>query len=287
MNQTIDLQNRTAVLATMHQKEQAIAPILQQELKLNVIVPDNFNTDVYGTFTREVKRPATQIETAKLKIKKALELTGERIGIASEGSFYPYPNFPLVSCNREIIVLIDLENDLELIGDVVSTETNHSYQTVSSVEQAIEFASKIGFPEHALIVTTRQNPTPEDEIFKGITDLEELKHRVQYLLAKSAKGTIHLETDMRAMYNPTRMKVIEQATYDLVKKFQQKCPNCAYPGFALVERKSGLVCSLCHLPTSMIKAEIYQCKKCHYSEEKLYPNGVTTADPTYCNYCNP
>lgn len=283
----IDLQNRTAVLATMHHKEQAIAPILQQELNLNVIVPNHFNTDVFGTFTRDIKRPADQIETAKLKIKKALELTGETIGIASEGSFYPNPSFPLVSCNREIIVLIDLKNNLELIAEVVSTDTNHSYQTVSSVEQAIEFASKIGFPEHALIVSEKQNPTPEDKFFKGITTIEQLTHHVQYLLSLSAKDIVHLETDMRAMFNPTRMKIIKQATYELAKKFKNKCPNCDYPGFDVIQRKSGLLCGLCHLPTSMIKAEIYQCKNCGYSEEKLFPNGVTTADPTYCNYCNP
>lgn len=287
MENTIDFRNRVAILATMHQKEQAIAPILKHELNLNVIVPKNFNTDQFGTFTREIKRPADQIETAKIKIKTGLELTGEKIGLASEGSFYPYSTFPFISCNREIIVLIDLENDLEIIGQAISTETNHSHQTIKSVPEAIEFAEKVGFPEHGLIITQSPNPTPEDKIFKGITNLEQLIDSVQYILSKSSQGVAHLETDMRAMFNPTRLKVIEQATIDLVKKLQQKCPNCSHPGFDIIEHKSGLPCHLCHLPTSIIKSEVYQCKKCSYSQEKLFPNGVETADPTYCNYCNP
>jgi len=52
--------DRLAVLATMHQKERVIAPLLERELGIKVIVPPDFNTDIFGTFTREVKRPGTQ-----------------------------------------------------------------------------------------------------------------------------------------------------------------------------------------------------------------------------------
>lgn len=55
----------------MHQKEKVIAPLLEQELCIKVIVPQDFNTDIFGTFTRDVKRPGTQIATAKLKAEKA------------------------------------------------------------------------------------------------------------------------------------------------------------------------------------------------------------------------
>ena len=103
--------NRVAVLATMHQKELVMAPILE-ELGLKVIVPANFNTDTFGTFTREVKRPGTQIEAARIKAQKVLEITGETIAVASEGSFAPHPSLPYISSNREIVLLIDKENDL-------------------------------------------------------------------------------------------------------------------------------------------------------------------------------
>jgi hypothetical protein len=45
-------ENRTAIVATMHQKEQAIAPILQPPLGISITVPESFDTDTFGTFTR-------------------------------------------------------------------------------------------------------------------------------------------------------------------------------------------------------------------------------------------
>lgn len=65
-------QNRVCILATMHKKEQAIAPLLEKELEVKVVVPEAFNTDIFGTFTRDIKRLGTQLEAARLKAKKAL-----------------------------------------------------------------------------------------------------------------------------------------------------------------------------------------------------------------------
>ncbi len=39
---------RTLVLATMHSKEQVMAPLLQQYLGVQVVVPAHFNTDLFG-----------------------------------------------------------------------------------------------------------------------------------------------------------------------------------------------------------------------------------------------
>jgi hypothetical protein len=86
---------------------EAIAPILESELGLQYLVPNNFNTDTFGTFTRDIPRPADQIATARLKAKKALEITGGTIAIASEGSFAPHPDLPFIASNRETVVLID------------------------------------------------------------------------------------------------------------------------------------------------------------------------------------
>jgi hypothetical protein len=56
---------RLAVIATMHHKEQAIAPRLETALGVKTQVPANFNTDTLGTFTRDVNRPADQLTTAR------------------------------------------------------------------------------------------------------------------------------------------------------------------------------------------------------------------------------
>jgi hypothetical protein len=276
---------RVAVLGTMHGKERVIAPRLKSALGLEVIVPDHFDTDRFGTFTRDVKRWGTQIEAARQKALQAMERSGQAIGIASEGSFYPYPNFPIVTCNREIVLLFDTVNHLEIVGQAISTDTNHAHQTVTTIEAALSFAETIGFPEHGLVVMFDRDSSERETIFKGINDEQVLIKIIEKVLDKN--GRAHIETDMRAMHNPTRMKAIEQATDNLVHKLNQLCPHCSWPGFDVIERRSGLPCRLCHFPTPLIQMEIYGCNQCAYREEKPFPNGEERADPMYCEYCNP
>lgn len=281
------LKNRVAVLATMHRKEQAIAPPLKQKLNMEVIVPENFNTDRFGTFTRDIERAGTQLEAARLKAQTALEVTGETLAIASEGMFYPHPALPSVACNREIVLLLDKKHDLEIVGTEVSLETNFAHQQVKTVQAALEFAQKAGFPEHGLVVMFNKETQNQEEIFKGITDPEQLVETVEFVLKHSPQKMAHIETDMRAMYNPTRMQAIAKATENLIEKIEQICPNCGCPGFDVVERKKGLPCQLCKFPTSLIRAEIYQCQKCQFRQESLFPQGQEFADPAQCMYCNP
>ncbi|MFB2769305.1 DUF6671 family protein [Pelatocladus sp. BLCC-F211] len=286
LNQSLFI-NRIAILATKHQKEKVIAPILEAELGIKIIVPDDFDTDVFGTFTREVKRPGNQIEAARLKAKKVLELTGEKLAIASEGSFGPHPEIPFISSNREVLILLDKTHDLEIIGEELSTKTNHNHLVVESVEQALQFAQKVGFPEHGLVVMFDESPKDSSEVIKGIISEVNLIEAVNFVLKNSPTGKAHIETDMRAMYNPTRMKNIEQATHNLLKKINNCCPKCSTPGFEINKRIRGLPCALCYLPTSLTRAVIYECQKCGFTQEELFPNGNQYAEPVNCNYCNP
>jgi hypothetical protein len=271
----------------MHCKEQAIAPILQQELAMQITVPAGLDTDQFGTFTRERQRTGSQREAARLKAEMALELTGASLAIASEGSFAPHPSFPAIACNRELVLLLDLEHGLEIVGQELSFATNFSHQTIRNLQEAKEFAQKVGFPEHGLVVMVHRSATQKEEIFKGIRAESQLIAAVNQAMERSPDSTIHLETDMRAMHNPTRMQVIATATRDLVAAVRRTCPNCGCPGLELVEQKRGLPCALCHLPTDLIRASIYRCQKCQAHQEILFPNGITTADPGQCAYCNP
>ncbi|MBK1989388.1 hypothetical protein A0J48_017915 [Sphaerospermopsis aphanizomenoides BCCUSP55] len=279
--------NRVAVLATMHHKEKVITPLLQQKLGINVIVPQNIKTDDFGTFTREIKRPDTQIDTAKLKAQKANEITGETIAIASEGSFAPHPSFPYIYANREIIVFLDLEKELEIIGEVFSTATNFNHQVINNFQAAEEFALKVGFPEHGLVIWLETSNLQNSNIIKGINTPEKLQESVNFALNNSLDGKLHIETDMRALYNPTRMKNIEQATQDLINKINSCCPQCSTPGFSITDKITGLPCESCHQPTFLTMAVIYQCQKCNFIEKRLYPDGKEFADPGLCSYCNP
>lgn len=279
--------DRTAVIATMHKKEQVISPILERELGVKAIVPSDFDSDKFGTFTREIKRLGTQIEAAKFKAEQALNITGETLAISSEGTFGPHPFVPYVSCNREIVLLLDKKHDIEIIGEEFSTETNHCHQVVKTVEEAFEFAQRIGFPEHGLVVMFEEIPKDSSQIIKGINSEEKLREAVSLLLKKSPNGKVHLETDMRALYNPTRMQNIAKATLNLVDKINSLCPNCDFPGFSITDRKSGLPCALCNMPTGLTLANIYQCQKCGFQKEILFPDGIKQVDPSQCMYCNP
>ena len=183
-----------------------------------------------------------------------------------------------------MILFIDEENDLEIIGTEISLETNFAHTSVETVEEALSFAEKIGFPSHGLVVMSNSQPGDSEYIFKGIVTEKDLIDAINTLINSSQKK-VHLETDMRAMYNPTRMKVIAQATQNLINTILNHCPNCDYPGFEMVQQRSGLICSLCNYPTDLIKSEVYQCHKCSFQQIK--DKEIKFADPMYCNYCNP
>ncbi|KHG41862.1 MAG: hypothetical protein HEQ20_25830 [Aphanizomenon flos-aquae KM1D3_PB] len=279
--------NRMAILATMHNKEKVIFPLLKEHLGINLIVPQGLNTDIFGTFTREIKRPDTQVVTARLKAKKALEMYDEKIAIASEGSFAPHPLIPYIYANREIIIFLDQENDLEIIGEVFSMETNFNHQIISSLEEAEEFGKKVGFPEHGLVISFDNISTGTTEFIKGITSKENLINSVETAIKNTSDNKFNIETDMRAMYNPTRMKNISLATQDLINEINSLCPQCNTPGFMINQKIPGLPCELCHQPTSLIKTVIFQCQKCNFSQQQLFPNNQEFADPSLCEYCNP
>jgi hypothetical protein len=280
----VEFRDRVAVIATMHRKEFAIAPILETSLGVRVTVPQDFDSDLFGTFTRDVDRPANQVETAKIKAERALELVDADLAIASEGSFFPHPMLG-IPYNREIVLLLDTKHNFTVYGEFLSADTNFRHQEISSYEQAYDFALKVGFPDHAIVLMQDAKTSAKEAIYKGITSEDLLKESVDELLKQSSQ--IHIETDMRSLYNPTRMSNIAKATEDLVRKLQQLCPNCNFVNFDVVERLKGLPCELCGLPTQVTRAHVYRCDRCQFQQEILFPNQIQIADPMYCAYCNP
>ena len=278
---------RVGILATMHKKEEVMAAILEKELGIKIIIPEGFNTDQFGTFTAEIDRMGNQFEAARHKANRAMDLYDETLAFASEGSFGPHPFIPFVPLNREIVLLVDKENDIEISGISTTTETNYGHKIVKSFEEAYEFSLSSGFPEHGMVIKAERSFKRSPIIIKGIILKDELKNAVDFAINKSRKGEITIEPDMRALYNPTRMKNIEAATRDLIKNIFHLCPECSWPGFQLEKRKKGLPCSWCGLPTELILSDQYSCKKCGYTADELYPNKVKQADPGNCKFCNP
>jgi hypothetical protein len=276
-----------AVLATMHGKERVIAPVLAKGLGLRVALAMGLNTDRFGTFSREIERTGSQLDAARAKIAAAFKYAPyARVGVASEGSFGPHPYVPFLPLGRELVLLIDRETELELTGHDACPDTNFGHAVVSDVSGAFAFAARSKFPEHGLIVMgcVDGKPAPGRALLKDITDPAKLEAAVQQVIAEC--GAAFVETDMRAHRNPTRMRAIERAAVDLVRRFRSRCPRCAYPGFDVTERVPGLPCAWCGEPTHVIQREVLSCHRCGYREERA-ATASPTADPGQCQGCNP
>jgi hypothetical protein len=275
--------NRPLVIATMHGKESVIAPLLEQNLGVRAFVPKTLNTDQWGTFSGEVERTLDPLAAARVKCLAACEQTGATLAVASEGSFGPHPTLGFVPADEEILLFVDLENSLEIWSREISTATNFGAKSCSSLTEALRFAENADFPEHGLIIRGQAGDT--QDIVKGIHQKEELIQLIQQRL--DASGQVYLETDMRAMHNPSRMVVIKTAAEKLIEKIRSACPDCATPGFAVVDAEPGLPCAWCGAPTRSTLSWRYCCSHCGHEERRRFPQGKETEDPGFCDYCNP
>jgi hypothetical protein len=287
MNAAPGLAGKLAVLATMHGKETVIAPTLRDGLGLDVVLAPGLDTDRFGTFTREIGRAGSQMDAARCKALAGFTYVPRAsIAIASEGSFVAHPYMPFLPVGIEVVLLVDRQSGLEIAGRDESINTNYSHDVVDSVEAALVFARKAGFPGHGVVVLGSRDGQPVPGLFasKDARDDEALSQAVARAIGLC--GQAHVEADMRAHRNPTRMAAIERAARDLVWRFSQRCPRCDHPGFDTVEHISGLPCGLCGLPTRVAKAHVQRCERCRHSLVRLAKRGPV-AESMHCDNCNP
>ncbi|UYZ60001.1 DUF6671 family protein [Hymenobacter latericus] len=276
-------QDRQLLIATKHDKQRVIAPILEQELGVVCVVAEGLDTDELGTFTGEIARTLDPVAAAREKCRRAMARTGCDLCVASEGSFGPHPASFFVPADDELLVFVDARHNLEVVVRELSLDTNFSGQKIATAAELQAFAGQAGFPGHGLIL--RKSRDESTDIFKDITDEAALQQAFAYLLGKY--GHAYAETDMRAHRNPTRMRVIEAATRKLAAQLKSECPGCHMPGFGVTEARKGLPCSWCSQPTNAVLSFVYQCRHCGYQREERYPHNKTTEDPMYCDHCNP
>lgn len=273
------------VLTTKHAKSIALAPPFEKKLGAGVLeyVVD---TDRLGTFTGEVERKGSALDCARKKCEWSIKSTKAEYALASEGSFGTHPFIPFLPSNREILYFIDNVRDFHLHITDITTDTNYQMREISSFDELLEFADQALFPSHALIV----RPFPRDirvPIFKGIETQADLEAAYREAIKSSPERKAWVETDMRAHLNPSRMKFIQKLGEDLADRLLCCCPECDKPGWGKVDIEAGLPCSLCGFPTDEIKAELYGCTKCKHKVSLPPAHGKSTADPTFCCFCNP
>lgn len=108
--------DRRIALLTQHGKERVIAPALEPGLGCTIEHVGGFDTDLLGTFTRETARAGSQLDAARRKARKGMELSGLDAGLASEGSFGPDPFTGMVPWNVELIAWLDDRMGIEVVG---------------------------------------------------------------------------------------------------------------------------------------------------------------------------
>lgn len=275
-------ESRVALL-TQHGKEGVIAPVLDAALGCRVERVTGYDTDILGTFTRDIPRAGMQLEAARKKARIGMELSGLPLGLASEGSFGPDPMAGMFPWNVEFLIFLDDERGLEVVG-VAQGKANFSHLLTDDWAAVEAYARQAGFPAHYLV--TRPESEDDPRMRKGIAAWAELEAAFAWARAAAANGRVFVETDLRAHANPTRMDNIRLAAEDLVKKLRSLCPDCGTPGFWIVERVAGLPCADCGAPTRETRAEILGCLKCAHRETRERADRQY-ADPGRCDYCNP
>lgn len=269
------------LLASKHEKERAIAPPLMNQLSCTLHVHD-FDTDQFGTFTGEIQRKLSAYDTCLLKAKTAAEHYHYDLALASEGSFGPHPAFPFAPCDHEIMVFLDRKNNWVIAEQYVTPKTNYARMSITQHTDLASFLEKAGFPEHALTLQTQNNNVL---IAKGIQDLSSLEQAL--MMGFRQEKELWLATDMRAMMNPSRMQAISELAVKLINRIQSNCPQCDLPGFGFKETTGMLPCHACKSPTSLYEQEVWACIQCYYQEKRPRKDGLLSAEPQYCLYCNP
>jgi hypothetical protein len=277
---------RTLAIATIHGKERAIGPAFLRILPLAAFnaIPD-VDTDRFGTFSGDVRRTMDPLEACIAKARHGAAVSGADLVCASEGSFGPYPPAPFLTCDEEVLVLYDARDDRVFHHRHVALETVFGGEHCTSVAAVEAFAARMRFPAHGLVLRPQEQWRPGDVLYKGLHDALELRARAEGLIA--AHGACWVETDMRAMANPTRMNVIAEAAGRFADELARVCPACGARWFRISSTRSGLPCELCGWPTEGIRAYIRSCVECGHSAAEDRPDGRTTADPRHCPNCNP
>lgn len=214
------------LIATMHGKEAVLGPQLAG-LGFQVLLPLDYDTDLLGTFSGDVRRPGTAIEAALEKARRACIATGVPRAISSEGSYRPcQKQFPGAR-NAEILAFVDLENGqevVEVMTDLPTTFVKGRVPADFSAPEVQALLSAMGWPNARAMVV------PEDPghgvvmpewVFKGLADAPSLIEAMRVCAAHSTDGRVHLESDLRAHMNPSRMASVARVGERLAQRLSR------------------------------------------------------------------
>ena len=260
------------------------------------------DTDALGTFSGEVPRVGSPVEAARCKARLAMEASGLPIGLGSEGSIADPWGLGLAVVDREVVVLVDEERNISVVGRAASTDVVAVAVSVEPGVPVEDLLRRANAPPHHLIVHPDGltpvlpsagggrpgGPDPAWQLAttKGVANAGALQAAIIRAAAASPRGRARIETDLRAHLCPSRQPVIAAAARDLAARLASHCPACASPGWGVEGIDLGRTCSWCGGPTDEPVAERWECPACPASEVRpLEP--VVPGDPGRCPRCNP
>ena len=261
-------------LATIHEKQRAIAPAFRRVLGAEVVVaPDD--TDQLGTFSGEIPRPDALIETCALKAELAFGSLDVDCALASEGSYGPIERVPLVPGGLEIMAFIDRRRGVRLVETLLTHRTNWRLHRFRAGDPAVAAAvTALGFPRYGVFVISSTHP---EAPVKDLARLDDAVAAVDREARRSEEGEAIVIADMRAHRNPTRMRVLRALGYKLARRLERLCPACAAPGWGEVGVRRGLPCAGCGQPTEWIEHHVDGCGVCGHTQLRPRPDGRRTA----------
>lgn len=259
-------------LLTCHGKGEVIGPLLAEHCGTGLVVTDAFDTDRLGTFSGETPRTLPALDCATRKAELACELTGLSVGLGSEGSVGEVPAGGLLPWHQELVVLVDSERDLRIIG-------RHEGPAFQRQQRCTDWPTLAAFfndtgPEQAVLLRNKE------QLRKGLTTLDSLKAAFEEL-----GGEVDAELDLRAHLSVRRRQRIAAATHNLIERLQSLCPACESPGFWVERGEPGLPCAACGQATWRMRARIWHCPACQYQVRR--PVKEVLAEPRHCQACNP
>jgi hypothetical protein len=252
---------------------------------LSVFVPPDLDTDLLGTFSGEVECEGTPGEVVVRKARFGMTAAGVSLGIASEGSFRPHDALAFSIGSHELIAFVDDDSGIVVVEDLFTLETNFANTKAKNAASIDEFLARVGFPSHGLIAVPNDRievshddrvrlvleDVPDQQLFKGITDRATLEHVITQCTNLSSDGLAHVETDMRAHLNPTRMEVIGTLAGQLSRRLATRYPACGAPGWGRLsaswETQDG--------GSPNVRRETIGCVRCDHRQDDGTPSDLS------------